>query len=65
VNAITFSVTYALQGEKFQQWAVIIPRASDLVYHVFFYTSPVKLYERNARTAYDMLQTLRLVKQGK
>ena len=65
VNAITFSVTYVLEGEKFQQWAVVIPRASDLVYHVFFYTSPARLYERNARTAYDMLQTLRLVKEGK
>jgi hypothetical protein len=65
VNATTFSITYVLQGEKFQQWAVIIPRASDLVYHVFFYTSPARLYERNVKTAYDMLQTLRLVKEGK
>jgi hypothetical protein len=65
VNAITFSVTYMLKGEKFQQWAVVIPRASDLVYHVFFYTSPARLYERNIKTAYNMLQTLRLVKEGK
>jgi len=65
VNAITFGVTYTLQGDKFQQWAVIIPRASDQVYHVFFYTSPARLYERNIKTAYDMLQTLRLVKGSK
>lgn len=65
VNAITFSITYVLEGEKFQQWAVVIPRASDLMYHVLFYTSPVRLYERNAKTAYDMLQTLRLVREAK
>ena len=65
VNAITFGVTYALQGQKMQQWAVIIPRASDQVYHVFFYTSPARLYDRNIKTAYDMLQTLRLIKGGK
>lgn len=65
VKAITFGVTYTLQGQKMQQWAVIIPRASDQVYHVFFYTSPARLYERNIKTAYGMLQTLRLVKGGK
>jgi len=65
VNAITFGVTYTLQGEKLQQWAVIIPRASDLVYHVFFYTSPARLYERNIKTAYDMLGTLKLLEGSK
>lgn len=65
VNAITFGVTYTLQGEKLQQWAVIIPRASDLVYHVFFYTSPARLYERNIKTAYDMLATLKLLEGNK
>jgi len=65
VNAITFGVTYTLQGEKFQQWVVIIPRASDLVYHVYFYTSPVRLYEKNIKTAHDMLGTLKLLEEGK
>ncbi|MEN6319604.1 MAG: hypothetical protein ABFD82_12705 [Syntrophaceae bacterium] len=65
VQAVVFECTYRREGTDFQQWAVIVPRASDRVYHVFFYTSPVKFYDRNIKTAREMLATFRLTKENR
>ncbi len=65
VTAVTFGVAYIMKGKSYQQWAIVVPRASGLLFHVFFYTSPSELYNRNARTAYDMLATWRLLKENR
>lgn len=50
-----FSIEYTIQGEKFRQWVVIIPRKDKTMYHAWFYTSPMKKYEGTLPLAKNML----------
>jgi hypothetical protein len=61
-SGASFGAVYRMNGKQYQQWIVVVPRASGEVFHAFFYTSPTDSYARNRKIAADMLATLRLQK---
>ncbi|WP_028895069.1 hypothetical protein [Syntrophorhabdus aromaticivorans] len=52
-----FVAEYALKGEKYKQWVIIIPRGDGQVFHVWSYTSPASRYENSRGIAKAMLDS--------
>ena len=46
---------YTLQGEKYKQLLVVVPRSTGDVFHVFSFVSKAKSYDKNVALAQAML----------
>ena len=53
-----FVTEYSLQGEKYKQWVVVLPRPAGDVFHVWSFVSQAKSYDNNLDTAKAMLSSL-------
>ena len=52
-----FLVSYSLEGQRFRKWAVVIPRPSGEVVHVWSYTAPVAIFDMFRPLAQGMRDT--------
>ncbi len=52
-----FLVTYTLEGRRFRKWAVVTPRPSGEVVHIWSYTAPVAIFEMFRSLAQRMRDT--------
>ncbi|OPY78367.1 MAG: hypothetical protein A4E65_02240 [Syntrophorhabdus sp. PtaU1.Bin153] len=48
---------YALKGEKYKQWVIIVPRTDGQAFHVWSYTSPASRYDSYYSVAKAMLDS--------
>lgn len=48
---------YTLKGEKFKEWAVIIPKAGGDAFYVWAFTAPLKVYDEYLPVAKAMLDS--------
>ena len=49
--------SYLHQGQRFRKWAVVLPRPSGTVAHVWSYTAPESRFERYRPIAESMLDS--------
>lgn len=56
-----FVIEYTIQGEKFKQWVVIVPRKDKSIYHAWFYTAPLAKYDTSMAVAKRMLGSFTLM----
>ncbi|MBA4416928.1 MAG: hypothetical protein C0392_03310 [Syntrophus sp. (in: bacteria)] len=52
-----FGAEYALNNERYKQWIIVLPRSTGEVIHVWSYTSPIKMYEKNLGVAQNILNS--------
>ena len=52
---------YTLQGEKYKQWVVVLPRAAGDVFHLWSFVSQAKTYDNNLGTARAMLSSFTII----
>ena len=60
LHGLQFYVVYERDGEKFQQWNVVLPRPDDSIVHVWSYAAPKDRYERFGAIASKILETWKL-----
>ncbi|MDR2017941.1 MAG: hypothetical protein LBQ00_03550 [Syntrophobacterales bacterium] len=54
-------VEYILQGEKYKQWVVVLPRVAGDVFHVWSFVSKAKSYDANLVIAKAMLNSFTII----
>ena len=52
---------YTLQGEKYKQWVVVLPRSGGDVFHLWSFVSQAKAYDHNLSVAKAMLNSLTII----
>jgi len=52
---------YTLQGEKYKQWVVVLPRAAGDVFHLWSFVSQARTYDHNLGTARAMLNSFTII----
>ncbi len=58
-----FTVSYVMNGERFRQWTLIVPRSQGRVAHIWSYRAPDALYQRFLPVAEKMLRSWRILKR--
>lgn len=48
---------YTIQGDKYRQWVVVLPRPTGDIFHVWSYVARVKSYDGNLATAQAILNS--------
>jgi hypothetical protein len=57
-------VTYSFGGERYQRWAIVVPRPTGTVTHVWSYTAPEAKFETFRPIADAMLKSWTILPDG-
>ena len=58
-----FTVSYVMNGERFRQWTMILPRSEGRVAHIWSYRAPAGSYDRFLPVAEAMLRSWTIMKR--
>ncbi|MBU2613015.1 hypothetical protein KJ925_00960 [Patescibacteria group bacterium] len=61
LSGIQIAAEYALEGEVFQQWQIVVPRADGKAFNTIAYTAPASIFLAFQPTAQSMIQTWAMV----